>query len=349
MRIVDFNHKHIYQAMEIAILNYELERQQVPFLPEVNCVPDLTHFADNHLGVAALEGDQIVGYLCAYYPREDAFGTTNVRGTFTPIHAHGVIPDLEIATSYKTLHSNEATGILGDNAGASIPSYTRDRIYSLLYQGAAQKWVKEGIRSHGIALYTHDKVAINSFFYNGFGLRCIDAIRSLDDIPSSIKTPQFNNEQFEYCEVPRDEWRLLLNQHNALLTHLGNSPTFMCFNFIDEEDLYRRTTDDTRYFAVKAKGDYVAYVKISDEGENFATEASSMMNICGAYCDPNFRGIGIYHNLLSYLMTTLKQEGYQLLGVDCESFNPTARGFWLKYFTEYTHSVVRRIDDKAIK
>jgi hypothetical protein len=47
-------------------------------------------------------------------------------------------------------------------------------------------------------------------------------------------------------------------------------------------------------------------------------------------------------------MTTLSQEGYQLLGVDCESFNPTARGFWLKYFAEYTHSMVRRIDEKAV-
>lgn len=43
-----------------------------------------------------------------------------------------------------------------------------------------------------------------------------------------------------------------------------------------------------------------------------------------------------------------KAEGYLLLGVDCESFNPTARGFWLKYFTPYTYGLVRRIDDNAI-
>jgi ubiquinone/menaquinone biosynthesis C-methylase UbiE len=53
--------------------------------------------------------------------------------------------------------------------------------------------------------------------------------------------------------------------------------------------------------------------------------------------------------LLIQLMRVLKQEGYRLLGVDCESFNPNARGFWSKYFEEYTHSVVRRIDDKAIE
>ena len=39
---------------------------------------------------------------------------------------------------------------------------------------------------------------------------------------------------------------------------------------------------------------------------------------------------------------------YVRLGVDCESMNPTALGFWSKYFDAYTHSVVRRIDENAI-
>jgi GNAT superfamily N-acetyltransferase len=170
----------------------------------------------------------------------------------------------------------------------------------------------------------------------------------MDDIPSWMNISKLDEDQLKYCEVPKDEWGLLLKHHNALITHLGNSPTFMHFDFMDEEELYRRNSEDVRYFAVKAAGDYIAYVKIGAEGENFVTEVGSMMNICGAYCDPNYRGLGVYHNLLSYLMMTLSQEGYQLLGVDCESFNPTARGFWLKYFAEYTHSVVRRIDEKAV-
>lgn len=41
-------------------------------------------------------------------------------------------------------------------------------------------------------------------------------------------------------------------------------------------------------------------------------------------------------------------KGYTRLGVDFESLNPTAYGFWLKYFDAYTHSVVRRIDEKAV-
>lgn len=59
--------------------------------------------------------------------------------------------------------------------------------------------------------------------------------------------------------------------------------------------------------------------------------------------------MGVYQNLLDFLITTLKAEGYTCLGIDFESFNPTAYGFWLKYFNAYTNSVVRRIDELAIE
>jgi GNAT superfamily N-acetyltransferase len=73
-----------------------------------------------------------------------------------------------------------------------------------------------------------------------------------------------------------------------------------------------------------------------------------MKNICGAYCLQEYRGKGIFQGLLNYAITTLKAEGFETLGVDFESFNPTASGFWLKYFTAYTSNVVRRIDECAL-
>jgi GNAT superfamily N-acetyltransferase len=87
---------------------------------------------------------------------------------------------------------------------------------------------------------------------------------------------------------------------------------------------------------------------VSDDGENFVTHHSmngyKMKNICGAYCLPDYRGKCIFQNLLNFVISILKDEGYTRLGVDFESYNPTAYGFWLKYFTAYTNSVVRRID-----
>lgn len=52
--------------------------------------------------------------------------------------------------------------------------------------------------------------------------------------------------------------------------------------------------------------------------------------------------------LLDYMMKTLKAEGVLRIGVDCESFNPTAIRFWTKHFAPYTQSLVRRIDENAV-
>jgi len=43
------------------------------------------------------------------------------------------------------------------------------------------------------------------------------------------------------------------------------------------------------------------------------------------------------------------KEGYAYLGVDYESLNPTAYAFWQKYFSAYTHGLVRRIDEHILQ
>ncbi|MBH1940285.1 GNAT family N-acetyltransferase [Mobilitalea sibirica] len=173
----------------------------------------------------------------------------------------------------------------------------------------------------------------------------------MEELPAAdLKVEGYGDkETLAYLEVEREDWSSLLDFHNQLIYHLGSSPSFMKFPKINNDQLYHRTSETTRYFAVKDGEQLIAYIKVESEGENFITLNPGMLNICGAYCLPQYRGRGIYQKLLSYMISILKKEGYSLLGVDCESFNPTARGFWLKYFTEYTHSVVRRIDDKAIQ
>jgi hypothetical protein len=52
--------------------------------------------------------------------------------------------------------------------------------------------------------------------------------------------------------------------------------------------------------------------------------------------------------LLQVAVTTLKAEGHTYLGVDYESINPAAYAFGGKYFSAYTHSVTRRLDEGAL-
>jgi len=332
IEIIDFTKEHIEAAKKIALENYEEERKKVISLPEVKEIPDLMHFADNQLGVSAFEGEKMLGYLCAYFPMDNAFGTTFVKGTFSPMHAHGVI---------QTSNTSQLDRM------DTVCKYSKEQIYSKMYQKAADKWVKAGILIHTIALYAHDEEAIHSFFFNGFGLRCIDAIRPMEGITEKSEHPDSITEDLIYQEVPRDEWKYMVDMNNQLISHLSHSPIFMNYELLDEKEFYRKKSQDSLYFAVKRYDKYIAYIYITKEGETFITKDSSMVNINGAYCDIEYRGSGIYHNLLAYTIQTLKKEGYTRLGVDFESFNPTARGFWLKNFEAYTSSVVRRIDDKA--
>jgi GNAT superfamily N-acetyltransferase len=70
-----------------------------------------------------------------------------------------------------------------------------------------------------------------------------------------------------------------------------------------------------------------------------------MRNICGAYLTEEHRGSGVYRNLLALTLATLRREGVRRIGVDFETMNPTALGFWTKHFDRYTTSFARRIDD----
>lgn len=63
--ITDFTHAHIEEALKLVISNYAEEHHHVPILPSVDIFPDLESFADNGLGVAAIENGIIVGFMCS--------------------------------------------------------------------------------------------------------------------------------------------------------------------------------------------------------------------------------------------------------------------------------------------
>lgn len=310
MTITDFSKAHVAQAMRIALDSYGREQSYVPTLPPALAAPDLTPFAENGLGVAALDGDTLIGYLCCYEPWKRHFGLT--PGTFSPIHANGVR--------------------LGSSA----------RVYDRLYQAAAEKWVPQGILSHAICLYAHDEPSLRVFFDNGFGNRCVDAVRDVSPIAAQAIAGM------ELREAPPEDAAQIAPLNEALIRHLRQSPMFLPFTpSVDPQDIERWMRDGHgHYFAAYRAGRVVAYLKLQKEGENFITDDTSMMNISGAFALPEVRGQGVYTALLAYVIDWLRERGFRRCGVDFESFNYTARGFWLKHFTAYTSSVARRIDER---
>lgn len=311
MNILSFEKKHVEEATAIALANYYDERQFVKELPQVCDIPDLNGFAENGLGVAAFENEKMIGFLCCYEPFDNAFRATDARGIFSPMGANAAV------------------------------SKNRSKIYAAMYQAAGAKWVKTGAVSHAICLHAHDEELQWQFFLYGFGLRCLDAIRPMELIDCEPCAG------YDFAELSKAECHSVYPLHLALYRHYCESPFFMNRKpETQEEFMVSSMQEGERYFVAKQNGRLCAFLKISDSGETFVAMGNTYRHIRGAYCLPEHRGKGVYQNLLNFTISTLKREGYTRLGVNFESFNPTARGFWLKYFTAYTNSVVRRIDER---
>jgi len=312
MDILKFEKRHVKEATEIALANYYEEKKIVKELPTVSDIPDLYGYAENGLGVAAFEKGKMIGFLCCCEPFDNAFRATDVRGIFSPMGANAAV------------------------------SENRSKIYATMYQVAGEKWVRAGAVSHAICLFAHDEELHRQFFYYGFGLRCLDAIRPMELIDCRVCV------DYDFVELSKEECHSVYPLHLALYSHYCKSPFFM--NRKPETLEEFRVTfmkNEGRYFVAKQNGKICAFLKIAACGETFVAKGSTYRHIRGAYCLPEHRGKGLYQNLLNFAMDKLRREGYTRLGVDFESFNPTARGFWLKYFSDYTNSVVRRIDERV--
>ena len=314
LKIVKLEKEHLIEAGQLALDNYREECSKVNTLPEVTKLPELECFAQNEFGVAAFEGDTMVGFLGCYNPWDGAFDS-NVKGTFTPVHAHGCVKE------------------------------KRARIYERMYQQMAKMLVEQGVLYHGIALYAHDAEAITAYFHNGFGHRCSDAMRIMEPIQGVMPTPGITFE-----ELLRGEEKQVRELRRKLKDHMGESS---CFMYTPEDEfeewVQKRESNGSRVFVAKDKGLPVAFLEICEEAETFVTELPNVKNICGAFCMPEYRGRQIYQNLINYTVEVLHKEGHQYLGVDYESFNPTAQHFWPKYFEPYTCSVTRRIDEGVLR
>ena len=84
MEIVDFQAEHAEAAMRVLNENYQAEKRHVPVLPKLHMDAELMRsMAGNHLGVAAFEGERMLGFLTCKGPF-NAFGIPGVRGVFSP-------------------------------------------------------------------------------------------------------------------------------------------------------------------------------------------------------------------------------------------------------------------------
>ena len=311
MELVTFGKEHVEEAKKIGWENYHEERVFVPALPKDVKIWDLDYFAQNGLGVAALDQGKLAGFLCYFSPWSNAFDTKDSSGTFSPLHANGAVKK------------------------------NRYRIYQDMYEEVSKRLASQNVQILGVSLYAHDNESKSALFEYGFGMRCKDSILKIENPDLA----QIENKDLVFEELPLSEFPTVRELRRELNEHLKEAP---CFMQSDDRDfnqwIAKVEKGDRRTFVAKKDGRTIAYLDVADEAENFVTFHPKMKNLQGAYCKPEYRGLKIIDDLLVYVSILLKSEGIEYIGVDYESYNPAANRFWTKHFMEYTNSLTRKIE-----
>ena len=308
-------HDHMPQALELVLDAYDDQKNHFNFLPSKKDHRDviikyLEFLIEKGKGIVALHDGIVVGFILGY--KLKALWGHN-QGFYSPLLGHG-----------------------------GIKSH-RKAIYQGLYTEISRQLVKEKITSHAITLYPQDETLLETFFWLGFGNRCVDAMVKLE-------TPNHKDHGFKIKKIGLDHIDDLRDLQDKLHFYFKEAPLFMP---VEEEDPIEYFRDwlskENRHVWLAYKDEKpVAFMKIQSEGENFITNHPSVMNITGAYVLEAYRGQGLSGLLIDEIQAWLIENNYEILSVDYESFNLYGAGLWQKYFSPYTYTLTRRIDESIL-
>ena len=316
MNIEIFNSSHVEDAAKLVLDNYLEERKHVNSLPlyenylDIFC-KSINELMSNGIGVAAVQEGRLVGFLSGM--AVNAFKGLN-RGIYCPIYGHATI------------------------------SEDKRNLYQRMYEKVGDIWVKNGCLSHAITMFAHDRESVDTWFWNGFGHRCVDAIRPLTPVNAG-KLPGYSVRRVTIDDA--DEILPIEREHSK---YYSQAPLFMSvFKLPEKQDIIDWLSQEKNYLWAAFDGDRpVAYMKLTSGGETFVSDDAEMLNICSAYSVESARGTGVGALLLSHIINWLSVNGYKRCGVDFESFNRYGSRFWMKHFEPFTFSLFRRLDERIL-
>lgn len=312
-QMIEVKDMNIEEAVALCKQEYVEEMQRAQSMPpmdqemEDKLVEVIHQVKGAPYGKALVDEGKLAGFLAFFGPWEGFHGVE--KGVFSPLGA---------------------SAFAGKEKGKTA---------SLLLEAIAKEMVNDKVFSIAMSRYADNEEVNRSLCLNCFGIRCSDAILSLQEYNYSDRNPAITIEEL------KGENKLEIKElYDKLTNHLAQSPCF--FPTPGEKAQRWFENNEIRVFAARQGSRIVGYMAIDDEAETFLTERTDMSNICGAYVSEECRSQGVAKQLLDAVAEKCIQEGKSYLGVDYETINPTALRFWTKYFVPYTYSFIRRIDER---
>lgn len=314
MQILPFDAAYLPAAAACFVENLTQLRAVVPALSDrltdpVGVGERLAAMTAANGGLMALHDGVLVGFL-GWWVVEDFRGAGR-KVAYCPEWAHGAAGEQKAAT------------------------------YRALYRAAAAAWAKAGCQAHAITLLAHDRAALETWFWNGFGLLVVDAVRPLRGLerhPADCGTLQLR-------AATADDAVALAELDAAHCRHYSAAPVFM-------PRRQGETAADWASFLARPRNrvwlaldgaEPVGFMRF--DGYEFDSAAivvsKSAIKISGAYVAPAYRGRGAAAGLLDAGLRDYAGRGYDTCAVDFESFNPEAAAFWPRYFQPVCFSLYR--------
>jgi GNAT superfamily N-acetyltransferase len=313
---------HIEDAVSLASANYLLEQEKNDILNKYDYRDELTALMtdlfNKRMGVALFDNGEFVGYLGF-----EAVWDTHIPGIkacFAPIHGYAI------------------------KQGAD-----RAKIASMLFQYASEKMLEHNAAFFNIKLYAHDKLVIASFVYNQFGMLCTDAIKKADTLTYEHTGSVCTFKEFTKIDISAHKEELL-TLWRQLAHHLRQAPTYYPgLEFTDEMYLDYISDTETRLFTAEHNDSIIGIIDASKGGNSFINSDEKTVNIGDLFIRESYRGKNTAQELLRFACDKLKDEGYARIWVEHGTTNPNALRFWGKYFTPYTHTLTRQLDNEIFR
>lgn len=312
LQILPLHQDHLDEAAQLFVQNFKKLRQSVPALPPDMEAPQqvrkmLSHLIGASDGLAAVENGQLKGYLGWWLV--DGFRNTRRKAAYCPVWAHAADPQ------------------------------ALESVYRALYREAASLWHTAGCQVHALTLLANDKAAERFWFWNGFGMLVVDAIRGVHPVGASVpKKLDIRRAEMEDAEAIA----ALEVEHWG---HYAQPPTLMAPQTPEDAAAYRNFLNNPHNSVWLAldRGKAVAYMRFEAQSFGAAEIVRSKKTtaITAAYTQPAYRGRGAAPAMLEAALEHYRSLGYKHCSVDYESINPEASSFWQKYFTAVCFSLSR--------
>lgn len=210
-----------------------------------------------------------------------------------------------------------------------------------LFQHLAEKIVFDKKVNFSVRLYACDEETQKLFSFMQFGIQSEKGIRRIEEIEHTSK--------YRIREISKNEmkqkWKEIWGLLSQLISHLQKSPVFYPGNEFTEE-VYKEFFADieTKVFVAEDKNRIIGLIEANSENLKYLFPNIQSFNVGEAYVESGYRGKKVAQALLRYLDTNLKANNVDYEWVEHGTANPTARGFWNKYFETYEYEFIRSIE-----